>query len=409
MTTKICFSFRGKKNDVELTDDLTVAAIKDLLVEQLAAAAASTEAGAALTTADIRLVLKGKVLSNANDRLRELICAAECSQAPKKRKYTLLATATSSSTKQRLQQQMEVASKSRTVRDDLTTAGQAKEHRRKMQGRRALRNTARTPSSPYGFGSIDVLPNLPHQDTARGILTQLANDPGVLACMAQHKWKVGSLAELYPDGKVGQSAVCVMGLNKNQGQQILLRLRTDDLKGFRKMLSIRKVLFHELAHNVHSEHDSKFFQLMRQIEKECNEMDWTQGSGLSAFDGGNIADDSLSFEGGTYRLGSSSDVDSGHRATSHSSFRSQSSSHRELAARAALSRMSVQEMTEIEDGCGCGLEREDLFLPSPVPAGALVREARHYSMTSTSSSGDRAHDGGANGDNNDHDADAMDE
>ena len=67
--------------------------------------------------------------------------------------------------------------------------------------------------------------------------------------MAKHKWNVGSLAELYPDGKVGESAVCVMGLNENKGQRIELRIRTDDLKGFRKILSIRKVLFHELAHN----------------------------------------------------------------------------------------------------------------------------------------------------------------
>jgi hypothetical protein len=53
---------------------------------------------------------------------------------------------------------------------------------------------------------------------SRDILTTLANDPGILACMNLHKWKVGSLAEPYPEGKVGESAVCVMGLNKNKGQ-----------------------------------------------------------------------------------------------------------------------------------------------------------------------------------------------
>ncbi|CAM9409290.1 unnamed protein product [Laminaria digitata] len=56
-----------------------------------------------------------------------------------------------------------------------------------------------------------------------------------------------------------------MGLNQNHGQKILLRLRTDDLKGFRKVLSIRKVLFHELAHNDISEHDDSFYRLMRQV------------------------------------------------------------------------------------------------------------------------------------------------
>lgn len=80
---------------------------------------------------------------------------------------------------------------------------------------------------------------------------------------------------MFPDGKVGVDPVCVLGLNQNKGQKILLRLRTDDLLGFRKYLrcgaaggpddemadwtdpsscvdgcSIKKVLFHELSHNV---------------------------------------------------------------------------------------------------------------------------------------------------------------
>lgn len=90
------------------------------------------------------------------------------------------------------------------------------------------------------------------------------------------RWSVGVLAEMPPDGKVGVDPVCVLGLNQNKGQKILLRLRTDDLLGFRKFLrcvagiyciffairrsndkiylhdSIKKVLFHELSHNVSS-------------------------------------------------------------------------------------------------------------------------------------------------------------
>jgi hypothetical protein len=69
-----------------------------------------------------------------------------------------------------------------------------------------------------------------------------------------------------------------MGLNQNKGEKILLRLRTDDLKGFRKILSIRKVLCHELAHNIHSEHDDNFYILMRQIEKDIIELNWQMNS-----------------------------------------------------------------------------------------------------------------------------------
>ena len=36
-------------------------------------------------------------------------------------------------------------------------------------------------------------------------------------------------------------------LLQNQGEEISLRLRTDDLKGFRKYESIKKTLLHELV------------------------------------------------------------------------------------------------------------------------------------------------------------------
>merc|ERR1712038_1528131 len=160
----------------------------------------------------------------------------------------------------------------------------------------------------YGFGRIETLPMLPDQNKAKEILNSLANDPGILACMSKHKWNVGCLAEMYPEGKVGESEVCIMGLNQNKGAKILLRLRTDDLTGFRKILSIRKVLFHELAHNVHSEHNGDFFQLMREVEKECNEMDWTQGAGLSQ----DMMENNHTnlYQGGIYRLGEKGDSNS---------------------------------------------------------------------------------------------------
>ena len=152
-----------------------------------------------------------------------------------------------------------------------------------------------------------------------------------------------------------------MGLNENKGQRILLRLRTDDLKGFRKMLSIRKVLFHELTHNVHSEHNGEFFNLMRQVEKECNEMDWTQGSGQSTgsaapihrpIDSGKSDFVGDIYEGGKFRLGGRSGNES--RALSA----------RELAARAALSRLNAEE-AEIQRACGCASEKCNQKFPAP--------------------------------------------
>merc|ERR1712107_272929 len=137
----------------------------------------------------------------------------------------------------------------------------------------------------------------------------------------------------------------VMGLNQNNGQKILLRLRTDDLQGFRKILSIKKVLYHELAHNVYSNHDNNFFKLNRQIEKECNE--WNNGyKSLSnsnySNDNKNIDDYEIppSFLGGTGRLGGGS-----------GSSNNSNLPLRELAARSALLRMSEED--EVTLCCLC--------------------------------------------------------
>ncbi|GLD91866.1 hypothetical protein PINS_up000399 [Pythium insidiosum] len=169
---------------------------------------------------------------------------------------------------QRTQQEVEAEMRIRATRRVVSL-----QQRNEAHEARALVSTA------YRFHNVEVLENFSDAHRAREILEQLATDRGVLAVMAKHKWTVGCLAEMYPDGKVGVDPVCVLGLNQNKGQKILLRLRTDDLKGFRKFLSIKKVLYHELAHNVHSEHDNDFYQLMRQIEKECGELDWSASNG----------------------------------------------------------------------------------------------------------------------------------
>ena len=83
------------------------------------------------------------------------------------------------------------------------------------------------------------------------------------------------MTEMAPIGYVGISPKCILGFNKvmailniriyfisvlfslifcladlfsqNHGEEISLRLRTDDLKGFRKYESIKKTLLHELV------------------------------------------------------------------------------------------------------------------------------------------------------------------
>jgi len=68
--------------------------------------------------------------------------------------------------------------------------------------------------------------------------------------MQKHSFSVGLLTELAPHEQPG-----LLGLNMNAGQEIKLRIRTDRYDGFRLYSDIRKVLCHELAHNVWGDHD----------------------------------------------------------------------------------------------------------------------------------------------------------
>ena len=81
-----------------------------------------------------------------------------------------------------------------------------------------------------------------HAEAARKIVLHTA--------LNAYRWSVGKLSEMPPEGKVGVSPVCILGVNINAGQEISLRLRTDDLRGFRRYDRIRETLIHELAHMV---------------------------------------------------------------------------------------------------------------------------------------------------------------
>lgn len=372
---KLLVSFRGHKIDFPLPSskahseqpDQTIGDVKVAVIDAIR----PTEQEGATTTdqknkqcawkpSDIQLLWQGKVLTPDERPLHEIFdlsssssTASGTNTARKKKVFKILGRGLSNAEALQLQNEEERLEQqtSRLVKDDLSAKGQQKLRQRAALGRCMMKKQQQrggnnNSSSNYGFGSIETLPNLPHEAQARKMLETLANDPGVLACMEKHQWNVGCLAELLPDGKVGESPVCVMGLNQNKGHKILLRLRTDDLQGFRKPLSVRKVLYHELAHNVHSAHDDQFFQLMRQIERECQALDWTNGAGITTND--NQDNEMVSYTAGTFRLGG------GH-------VDSDTMSVRELAASAAERRMTAEEK-EIEQNCGCNND-QGLFLP----------------------------------------------
>lgn len=75
-----------------------------------------------------------------------------------------------------------------------------------------------------------------------------------------------------------------LGLNRNKGEVIELRLRTDAYDGYRDYRTIRKTLCHELAHCEVSEHNREFWDLTGQIEKEVERADYWGGKGRSVGD-----------------------------------------------------------------------------------------------------------------------------
>ena len=103
----------------------------------------------------------------------------------------------------------------------------------------------------YTFHRIEPLPHLPNPESARSLLTKLANDPAIRHVMRKHQFAVGVLTELAPHEQPH-----LLGLNVNAGQAIKLRLRTDRYDGFRTYKEVRRVLCHELTHNVWGDHDN---------------------------------------------------------------------------------------------------------------------------------------------------------
>ncbi|KAJ1963049.1 hypothetical protein H4R35_007289, partial [Dimargaris xerosporica] len=128
------------------------------------------------------------------------------------------------------------------------------------------------------FANVAVLPQYEQQAQAQQVLERLRDDPGIQQIMLKYQWQVRLLQELCP-----REHPHILGYNQNQGHVIAVRLRTDDLTGFRHYESVREVLLHELAHMVHSNHGPEFHALNRQLNKDITALDWTaRGHKLSS-------------------------------------------------------------------------------------------------------------------------------
>ncbi|KAI5123182.1 hypothetical protein M0805_003949 [Coniferiporia weirii] len=215
-----------------------------------------------------------------------------------------------------------------------------------------------TPSSPYKFHALVPLAHLPAPNTAHALLTRLAADPAVQYVMQAHRFTVGTLTELAPHEHPN-----LLGLNVNRGEAIKLRLRTDAYDGFRLYADVRRVLCHELAHNVWGDHDNNFKALNSLLNKEVAGFERAQRAGAHTLGGpGPVYDSSTSTsaleiesEAQAYILGGSSATLSDTREE-----------RRRRALEAAVGRLRREE-EELEQSCGTagpGHESESPSQPS---------------------------------------------
>lgn len=195
----------------------------------------------------------------------------------------------------------------------------------------------------YTFHTIRPLAYLPNPEKSERFLERLRDDAGIKASMRKHGFSVGLLTEMNPAEHTTHESK-TLGLNRNRGEVIELRLRTDAYDGYRDYKVIRHTLCHELAHNVWGDHDRNFWNLCKEIERDVEQNDWRRGGkSVGGEEFYNPGDEGVSDEeadeggwsGGEFVLGGGQDkVESGGSQTPLS--------RREIMAAAAEERMRKQ-------------------------------------------------------------------
>jgi hypothetical protein len=132
----------------------------------------------------------------------------------------------------------------------------------------------------YTFQRLEPLAHMPNPGRSLAFLERLRDDAGIRTAMRKYKYSVPLLTEMDPGAHTTHSYDGVsrtLGLNRNAGQVIELRLRTDAGDGYRDYKTIRRTLCHELAHNEWGDHDANFWKLCREIEGVVERGDWRRG------------------------------------------------------------------------------------------------------------------------------------
>jgi hypothetical protein len=129
-----------------------------------------------------------------------------------------------------------------------------------------------TACTDHSFGHRST-ESTPHAFRAMELLEKMATDPGIVAIMKERELVVGTLGEMDPiDDRIMQKTEehggCLLGYNTNRGLRIDIKLRTDDLSGFRAYPALVETLIHELSHNWVGDHNLLFWTNYAQMRAE---------------------------------------------------------------------------------------------------------------------------------------------
>lgn len=246
----------------------------------------------------------------------------------------------------------DIQSSIQTLKEKQASRASALRAGRRVQASKSVDWKRASEEATYTFASIRPLPYLPNPSKSQRFLERLAADPGIKAAMRKHHFSVGLLTEMNPAEHTTHESR-TLGLNRNRGEVIELRLRTDAGDGYRDYRVIRKTLCHELTHNVWGDHDRNFWELCKEIEAEVEKGDWTRGGrsvgGEEFYNPGDAAAvgeedfeaDEGGWTGGSYVLGASAGVDG--QGAGRIVVGRDPVSRREVLARAAEERVKKQK------------------------------------------------------------------
>lgn len=220
----------------------------------------------------LKFVMKGKVVGQGEDSTKPVFPSGLGSVSKLPPKIVIMATADQTLKELRLK------------RADPTIRGFDHEPKKDVSNRSAVWGPSTTQNREYKFCRLQACTwqsfghrpteTTPHAFKAMQLLERISTDPGVVAIMIERELVVGTLGEMDPiddrlmQKKAEQDGACLLGYNTNAGARIDIKLRTDDLSGFRAYPDLVATLIHELSHNWVGEHNALFWANYGQMVSE---------------------------------------------------------------------------------------------------------------------------------------------